>query len=410
MLQAERTETCCRVRLKENLIIPPQHEVRLVGMLDRPQANSLPVKQGLLQPMASLVEETGLFMGNSLVDTSGPFVPVTLLNLDEEPKSLPRGFTVGLMEQVEGIEKGETTSPQTLEAGSEKSQIEHLLPLLDNVSDRLDGGQRERILDLVLRYQHIFATPDGELGHTTLVDHTIDTGDSRPIKQPPRRMPPLQRELADREVDKMLEKGFIEPSDSPWASPIVLVTKKDGSTRFCIDYRRLNDVTRKDAYPLPNINETLETLSGAEWFNTLDLASGYWQVPVAPADRAKTAFTTRKGLFEWKVMPFGLSNAPATFSRLMELALRGLHWERCLVYLDDIVVFGHNFEQALENLELVFDRLASAGLKLKPKKCALFQHSVKFLGHVVAKEGVSCDPEKVSCVKNWKVPECVTEI
>ena len=372
LLQAERTETCCRVRLKENLIIPPQHEVQLVGMLDRPQADSVPVKQGLLQPTASLVEETGLFMGNSLVDTSSPLVPVTLLNLDQEPKSLPRGFTVGLMEQVEGVEKGETTSPQTLEAGSEKSQIEHLLPLLDNVSDRLEGGQRERILDLVLRYQHIFATPDGELGHTTLADHTIDTGDSRPIKQPPRRMPPLQRELADREVDKMLEKGFIEPSDSPWASPIVLVTKKDGSTCFCIDYRRLNDVTRKDAYPLPNINETLETLSGAEWFNTLDLASGYWQVPVAPADRAKTAFTTRKGLFEWKVMPFGLSNAPATFSRLMELALRGLHWERCLVYLDDIVVFGRNFEQALENLELVFDRLASAGLKLKPKKCALF--------------------------------------
>ena len=410
LLQAECTETCCRVRLKENLIIPPQHEVRLVGMLDRPQVNSLPVKQVLLQPTASLVEETGLFMGNSLVDTSGPLVPVTLLNLDGEPKSLPRGFTVGLMEQVEGVEKGETTPPQTLEAGSEKSQIEHLLLLLDNVSDRLDGGQRERILDLVLRYQHIFSTPDAELGHTTLVDHTIDTGDSRPIKQCPRRMPPLQRELADREVDKMLEKGFIEPSDSPWASPIVLVTKKDGSTRFCKDYRRLNDVTRKDAYPLPNINETLETLYGAECFNTLDLASGYWQVPVAPADRAKTAFTTRKGLFEWKVMPFGLSNAPATFSPLMELALRGLHWERCLVYLDDIVVFGRNFEQALENLELVLDRLASAGLKLKPKKCALFQHSVKFLGHVVAKEGVSCDPEKVSCVKNWKVPECVTEV
>ena len=185
LLQAERTETCCRVRLKENLIIPPQHEVRLVGMLDRPQVNSLPVKQGLLQPTASLVEETGLFMGNSLVDTSGPLVPVTLLNLDEEPKSLPRGFTVGLMEQVEGVKKGETTPPQTLEAGSEKSQIEHLLPLLDNVSDRLDGGQRERILDLVLHYQHIFATPDGELGHTTLVDHTIDTGDSRPIKVAP---------------------------------------------------------------------------------------------------------------------------------------------------------------------------------------------------------------------------------
>ena len=150
----------------------------------------------------------------------------------------------------------------------------------------------------------------------------------------------------------MLEKGYIEPSDSPWASPIVLVTKKEGSTRFCIDYKRLNYVTRKDA---PHIYETIETLSGAGWFSTLDLASRYWQVFVAPEDRPKTAFTTRKGLFQWRVMPFGLSNAPATFSRLMELVLRGLHWEHCMVYLDDIIVFGRDFDQALENLDMVFD-------------------------------------------------------
>ena len=155
-------------------------------------------------------------------------------------------------------------------------------------------------------------------------------------------MPPIQQELADKEVEKMLEKGFIKPTDSPWASPIVLVTKKDGSTRFCIDYRRLNDVTRKDAYPLPNINEILETLSGAEWFNTLDLASGYWQVPVALADRAKTAFISRKGLFEWKVMPFGLSNAPANFFRLIELVLwaytGNIAWSILTILLYSVVI------------------------------------------------------------------------
>ena len=129
-------------------------------------------------------------------------------------------------------------------------------------------------------------------------------------------MPLPLREIADREVDKMLEKGYIEPSDSPFASPIVLLTKKDGSTRFCIDYGRLNDVTRKGTYPLPHINETIETLSGAGWLSTLDLPSGYWQVSVVPEDRPKTAFTTRKGLFQQQVMPFGLSNAPATFKRV----------------------------------------------------------------------------------------------
>ena len=152
------------------------------------------------------------------------------------------------------------------------------------------------------------------------------------------------------------------------------------------------------------------SLAGAEWFSTLDLASGYWQVPVADCDRAKTAFATRKGLFQWKVMPFGLANAPATFSRLMEMVLRGLNWERCLVYLDDIIVFGTSFDQALTNLVSVLEQLRKAGLGLKLLKCSLFQSSVKFLGHVVSKEGVACDPDKISCVRDWETPKCVTEV
>ena len=259
-------------------------------------------------------------------------------------------------------------------------------------------------------YNDLFVRSDEDLGHTTLVEHTIDTGENHPCKQPPRRLPLAQRDIADVEVDKLLVRGLIEPCDSPWASPIVLVTKKDGSTRFCIDYRRLNNVTRKDAFQIPRIDENFEALSGAEWFSTLDMASGYWQVSVAEQDRHKTAFCTRKGLFQWRVLPFGLSNAPSTFSRLMELVLRGILWERCLVYLDDIIIFGRDFESALENLRHVFDRLRRAGLKLKAKKCKLFQKTVKFLGHVVSKEGVQCDPEKVECVQNWKVPECVTEV
>ena len=148
----------------------------------------------------------------------------------------------------------------------------------------------------------------------------------------------------------MLEKDVIQPSSSPWASPIVLVQKKDGSTRFCIDYRKVNTVTRKDAYPMPRVDDTLDTLAGAKWFSTLDLISGYWQVEVNPKDREKTAFCTPEGLFEFKVIPFGLCNAPATFQRLMDMVLARVQWTSCLVYIDDVVILGKTFKEHLQNL------------------------------------------------------------
>ena len=164
----------------------------------------------------------------------------------------------------------------------------------------------------------LMGSSDGQLGCTDRIRHTIDTGDAPPIRQVPRRLAPSQREIAEKEINKMLDQGTI---DSPWAAPIVLVAKKDGSTRFCVDYGKLNNVTRKDAYPLPRIDETLDTLSGAQWFSTLDMASGYYQIGMDDRDKCKTAFTTHMGLYQFRVMPFGLCGAPATFERVMELVL-----------------------------------------------------------------------------------------
>lgn len=164
-------------------------------------------------------------------------------------------------------------------------------------------------------------------------------------------MSPKERCTIDEQVNDMLKRGVIRPSNSPWASPVVLVTKKDGSIRFCVDYRRLNSITRKDVYPLPRIDDALDSLQGAEFFSSLDLRSGYWQVPMAEADRAKTAFITPDGLYEFNVMPFGLCNAPATFERMMDSILRGLKWKTCLCYLDDIVVFSPDFDTHLRRLE-----------------------------------------------------------
>ena len=263
---------------------------------------------------------------------------------------------------------------------------------------------------LLCEFENVFMSPDGGLGLTKLVKHRIDTGDNAPIKQPPRRLPIAKRDEVEKEVTKMLEQGIIEESDSPWASPVVLVTKKDGSTRFCVDYRKLNEITRKDAYPLPRIDDSLDSLSGASWFCTLDFASGFHQVTNDEKDCQKTAFVTRKGLYQFKVMPFGLTNAPATFERLMELVLRGLQWEKCLVYIDDVIVFGKGFDETLDNLREVLNRFKGENLKLKPKKCHLFRKSVTFLGHLVTADGIMCDPEKVEAVRDWPRPSNVNEV
>ena len=170
------------------------------------------------------------------------------------------------------------------------------------------------------------------------------------------------------QVQQMLSSNVIRPSNSPWASPVVMVRKKDGSLRFCVDFRQLNAATIKDAHPLPRIDDLLDALHGAKWFSTLDLKSGYWQVPIAEQDKEKTAFrTSSRQLFEFNQVPFGLCNAPATFSRLMDRVLAGLHWETCLFYLDDIIVFSSTWEEHLARLREVFERLRHAKLKLGPR-------------------------------------------
>ena len=195
---------------------------------------------------------------------------------------------------------------------------------------------------------------------------------SPPIKQHARRIPFALRKKVEELVDDMLEKKVIHASKSPWASPVVLVTKKNGDIRCCVDYRRINSVTKMDAYPLPRIDDMLDSLSEARKFSTLDLASGFWQVEADKASQEKTAFITHHGLFEFDKMLFGLTNVTATFQRLMETVLAGLVRKICFVYLDDILIIGKTFEDHLENVARVLDQLQEAGLKLKPSKCNFY--------------------------------------
>ncbi|KAK7915620.1 hypothetical protein WMY93_011381 [Mugilogobius chulae] len=251
--------------------------------------------------------------------------------------------------------------------------------------DGLTEEQQTKMTTLLQRWKSVFSRHDEDFGRTGVVKHQIPTGMAPPSRERYRPVPPsLYPELRSL-LKNMLESGVVRESSSPWAAPIVLVRKKDGSWRFCVDYRRLNAVTHKDAYPLPRIEESLTGLKAAKWY--LDLASGYWQVEVEPADQEKTAFTTPFGLYEFERMPFGLCNAPATFQRLMQRCLGNMVNDFLLIYLDDVVVFSADFDSHLAHLEEVFRKLSDHGLKLQPRKCCLFQKSVTYLGHVISEAG-----------------------
>ena len=288
---------------------------------------------------------------------------------------------------------------------------EHLTELYEAICQNVDDtDELSTIRKLLIKFQDGFSKGKFDLGQTSVVEYAIDTGSSHPIKQRPHRTPVAFWGEEEKEVKSMLEQGIIEPSNSPWSSPVCLVGKKDGSTRFCIDYRCLNDCSVKDSYPLPRISDCLDSLVGAQYFSTMDLASGYWQIRVKEEDRPKTAFVTKAGLYQFLVMPFGLANAPSTFERCMESILRAEQWSTCLIYLDDIIVFARSPSDMTERLSHVLSKLVHAGLKLKPSKCNFYARQVNFLGHVVSAEGVATDPTKISAVVDWPTPTSVTDI
>lgn len=203
----------------------------------------------------------------------------------------------------------------------------------------MDDDQVSQIENLFRQYRSVFFLKSEPLGPTAWELHQIDVGDAHPIKQAPRRVPIHMTDEVETILKDVEDAGMIRKSCSPWASPVVLVKKKDGYLCFCVDYQKLNDLTLKDAYPLPRVDENLDALAGNCYFTSLDLASGYWQVELAEGSKDKSAFVTKYGLLEWNVMPFGLCNAPATFQRLMGRVLNGLQWKTLVLYLDDVVVF-----------------------------------------------------------------------
>lgn len=358
----------------------------------------------------SLGNKGSIVVARALITPQDGCIPVRLVNLSSRPSIVYKGSTIGRLEVIDEVVV-RTVNQQNAVRGHNVADNKKSA-LWDAVSGNveLNRMEQEQLYHLLMAYHDIFSISQEELGHTGRVQHEIHTGNSSPIRQHARRIPSGQREEARKLVQEMLKRDIIQPSSSPWSSPIVLVRKKDGSLRFCVDYRKVNAVTKKDAYPLPRVDETLDTLSGSQWFSTLDLLSGYWQVEMSPTDREKTAFSTPEGLYEFKVMPFGLCNAPSTFQRLMDSVLMGLHWSSCLVYIDDVIVPGRKFKDHLQNLKLVFDRFREAGLKLHLKKCKFGKKEVTFLGHVISAGGIAVDPTKTDKIATWPEPQCQRDV
>jgi len=293
---------------------------------------------------------------------------------------------------------------------TEKENLDFMDKLTIGNSE-LSDDQLKQLKDLIKAHQDLFSKGDTDIGHYTGVRHKINLTDDVPFKQRYRRIPPAMIDEVRSHIEQLLAAGVIRKSHSPFASNVVLVRKKDNHLRMCVDYRMLNKRTIKDSYALPRIEEILDTISGAKYFTVLDMKSGYHQVEIEEAHKERTAFTLGPlGFYEFNRLPFGLSNSPATYQRLMEDCLSDLNMKICFVYLDDLIIFSDTFEEHIERLDIVFNRLRECNLKLATKKCNFLKDKVKFVGFIVSEDGISTDPEKVDKVKNWPTPTCPEDV
>ena len=328
--------------------------------------------------------------------------------LDSEMNNGTQGVTIEDLGPEHGIDGTDSNDTQS-DDQDDGSWILDLIDLsgIKDWPEQLQHDTRE----MLKRNAKVFSKDDMDIGRTNLVKHHIKLTDPAPFKEAYRRIPPQMYDEVKTHIQEMLDLGAIRPSNSPWTSSIVLVRKKDGRLRFCIDLRRLNNRTVKDAYSLPRIESILDSLGGAQIFTTLDLKAGYWQVEMAEECKAYTAFTCGPlGFYECDTMPFGATNAPATFQRLMHDCLGDLNMNWCIVYLDDIIVFSDTKEEHIKRLEAVFQKLMAAGLKLKPTKCFFFRKEIEYLGHVVSGKGISTNPKKIEAVTKWPTPKTVYDV
>ena len=431
LLYGSKRKNVRQVTLAVDYEVPPMTEMLLDVFVDR-EEDTTGEQALLIETSPTMTEKYDLVMASSLVDIADRVTTkVRVMNPFNNSVFLHQNLVMGTAESIEQVstllenedesEQGNNGSIRkiSLQGGKEMSEPEmntdkavpkHLQPLVDDAIQGKTDAEVSMITNLLVANADVFSASGTDLGRTHLLEHSIDTGVARPIRHKPR---PVPRAFVDEEkdaIEKLLEQGTARPSSSPWASPIVFVRKKNGQVRPCVDYRSLNKITTKDAFPIPRTQDCLDTVAGAKLFSSLDITSAYNQVPVREEDIPKTAVVTKHGLFEFETMPFGLCNAPATFQRMMEIALSGLQWSTCLIYLDDVLIFSDTLQQHIQRLEEVLSRIRGACLKLKPAKCHLFKSEVAFLGHILSADGVKPNEENIQKILAWEPPKTAKQV
>jgi RNase H-like domain found in reverse transcriptase/Reverse transcriptase (RNA-dependent DNA polymerase) len=374
------------VRSKDDVMIPAMSEVT-IGATSKREGLSL------ISPCIRRLSDR-CFAPNGLIELPprGAEFMVQVGNLSTRPRLVRAGQVVALAESVKAVrpvsENYDTDWKEKLDL---RSVPEH---------------RRPEVILMLEKHSYMW---NGQLGAIDGVSHRIETTGT-PVHCQPYRAGLNSRAVIQAEIERMKKQSVIEEAEGEWASPVVLIPKPDGTVRFCVDYRRLNAITKRDVYPLPRMDDCLDSLGGATVFSTLDANSGYWQVAVKKSDRPKTAFTTHCGTYQFNRMPFGLSNAPATFQRALDVILSTVRWSSAIVYLDDVIVFSRSHEQHIVDLDRVLTLLGRAGVSLKFEKCSFFQEKVAYLGHIVSAAGFEIDQSKTAALRNCRVPTNRTEL
>lgn len=396
-------------------VIPPRSEMFIRCNVTNPE-----IQEGLL--LDTKIEECPrLYFSRCLVrvDSNNQAV-ISVLNASENEIIL-KDIEITLQPVLQIIESDQNTvslntadtakpsSYSTCPYTSEReSKVQDLIRC-----DHLNLEEKTRLRNICAKFQDVFYLEGDKLTHTETLQHEIRVTSETPIAVKNYRFPECHKQEVNKQIKDMLDQNIIRPSISPWSAPIWVVPKKQDASgkpkwRIVIDYRKLNEITIGDAYPIPNIPDILDQLGHSKYFSTLDLVSSFHQVKVK--DTEKTAFSVPSGHYEFTRMPFGLRNAPSTFQRLMNIVLSGLQGTHCFTYMDDIVLFGHDLESHCQNLESVLKKLREHNLKLQPAKCEFLRKEVQYLGHVISDQGVKPDPKKVACVQNFPIPKSPRDI